>query len=219
LVWERLIRLHKDIELLFDSKLDRVMIDDPVGVEGFEDSCWESHEIRKCHVQKIDRRDESKLWLMHVNIFPVTRSGSPILGFDIVSGKNKITGAFFDYSPVREDDPMLSHFRETAKELKWNKPRDLPEWASKIFSDSMIAVGNINTDEEIEQLTRVCYDLTKFYVDNVEGPISSADYTDRQNMYCAMQKMNPHLHRSMLSMGFTEEEKNRYIERVLFEEI
>jgi hypothetical protein len=38
------------------------------------------------------------------------------------------------------------------------------------------------------------------------------------NKYCENQKMNPHLHRSILAMGISEEAKERYVNNVLFEE-
>jgi hypothetical protein len=39
------------------------------------------------------------------------------------------------------------------------------------------------------------------------------------NKYCENQKMNPHLHRSILAMGISEEDKDEYVNNVLFEEI
>jgi hypothetical protein len=39
------------------------------------------------------------------------------------------------------------------------------------------------------------------------------------NKYCENQKMNPHLHRSILAMGISEADKDAYVNSVLFEEI
>ena len=44
-------------------------------------------------------------------------------------------------------------------------------------------------------------------------------YKEKQNIYCRNQKLNPHLHRSILAMGISEENKDRYVNKVLFEEI
>jgi hypothetical protein len=112
--------------------------------------------------------------------------------------------------------------RDTVKDLSWSKPRDLPDWAQEIFSDSMIAAGNLRTEEEIEQLTSACLHLVEYYVTNmsknlyVTNPLA---IRERHNLYCRNQKLNPHLHRSILSMGISEKDKNEYVDRVLFEEI
>jgi hypothetical protein len=42
---------------------------------------------------------------------------------------------------------------------------------------------------------------------------------EREIKYCENQKMNPHLHRSILAMGISEEDKDDYVNNVLFEEI
>jgi hypothetical protein len=42
---------------------------------------------------------------------------------------------------------------------------------------------------------------------------------ERQNKYCAKQKLNRMLHSSILAMGISEERKNQYVENVLFEEV
>ena len=57
--------------------------------------------------------------------------------------------------------------------------------------------------------------------DNLE---ENAFHTNRDtkpllNKYCINQKKNPHLHRSILAMGISEEGKDRYVNNVLFEEI
>lgn len=157
---------------------------------------------------------------MHINIFPRVDLNIPILGFDIVAGPNKITGSFFDFSPVSNDHRYSEHFKLATNNLSWNKPRELPEWASKIFSKDMIAVGNIRTKEEIEQLSSVCFALIEYYIKNLNSINSlTGNYKYQHNFYCQQQKLNPHLHRSILAMGISEEDKDRYVNRVLFEEI
>jgi hypothetical protein len=218
LVWNSLIDLSKQIEDIFDENFTRYTIKDDIPIEGWKNMYWKSDYVRKCHLNTIDNRETQKLWLMHINIFPIESSNSPILGFDIVAGQNKITGSFFDYSPV-DDHPMMNYFYNKVEALSWNKPRDLPGWAKQIFSNNMIAVGNIRTEEEINQLLHISLDLIRYYVENTGNDNISGNFKDKQNFYCSQQKLNPHLHRSILSMGIDEESKNRYINKVLFEEI
>jgi hypothetical protein len=48
---------------------------------------------------------------------------------------------------------------------------------------------------------------------------SGADYHMAQNKYCHWQKQNPHVVRSMVSMGVDEVKMKRFVEKVLFPEI
>jgi hypothetical protein len=218
-IWKPLIDLSENIKDIFDSNYTPYAIDEKISFDGWSDNFWNSETIRKCHLKIIDNRSTQKLWLMHINIFPNVNSNAPILGFDIVAGPNKITGTFFDFSPV-DDHDFMHYFQEQTAKLEWSKPRELPEWAKQIFSKNMIAAGNLRTEEEIDQLCEVCLNLIKYYVLNLEkDEITSNDYTEQHNFYCKQQKLNPHLHRSILAMGISEEDKNRYINRVLFEEI
>ncbi len=218
MVWNSLIELSKKIEQIFDDQFERYPITEDINFSGWKDTYWKSNHIRKCHLKTIDNRDTQKLWLMHINIFPNENLNTPILGFDIVAGQSKITGSFFDYSPV-DDHEYMNYFYDKVKDLEWNKPRELPDWAKIIFSDHMIAVGNIRTDEEIKQLSDTCLDLIQYYVKHLGQYDKLGGYKDKQNTYCKNQKLNPHLHRSILAMGISEENKDRYVNRVLFEEI
>lgn len=159
---------------------------------------------------------------MHVNVFPKPGIELPILGFDIVAGPKKVTGSFMDYSPLHgRPHPYTDFMAHKVKSLEWVKARELPPWAQEIFSENMIAVGNINTDEELEQFIKVTSCLLDYYLENIEQNAfkSDRDTTYLLNKYCTNQKMNPHLHRSISAMGISEEDKNRYVDNVLFEEI
>jgi len=220
LVWKPLIELSEKIEQLFDAHLTQYPITEPIDFVGWKDTYWKSDQIRKCHLKTIDNRDTQRLWLMHINIFPKTTSNIPILGFDIVAGQNKITGSFFDFSPVCDEHPFHDYFEHVVKDLEWNKPRELPDWANAIFSKNMIAVGNLRSSEEIQQLSDVSYHLIEYYLENAaKFEVNAGDFKPQQNFYCSQQKLNPHLHRSILAMGISEEDKDRYIEKVLFEEV
>jgi hypothetical protein len=190
LIWNHLIDLSSQIENLFDLHLIRRFPSESVNFEGWKDIIWTSEYIRKCHMQIIDKRETQKLWLMHINIFPIISSNIPILGFDIVSGANKITGSFFDFSPVCDKHEYHDHFANTVRDLSWNKPRDLPDWAKPIFSKNMIAVGNIKTQEEIQQLSNTCFDLINFYLTHLNKfEVINGDFKTQQNFYCSQQKI------------------------------
>ena len=73
----------------------------------------------------------------------------------------------------------------------------------------MLAVGNIKTDEELDQFIAVTTDLVDHYLDNIDTNAldSHRNIKPLLNKYCQNQKLNPHLHRSILAMGISEEDK------------
>jgi hypothetical protein len=224
-LWKRLNQYSDYIFNQFDEYFERW--DNPSYTEdmhfkGWTDTFWHSDEVYKAHLKTIVPEDGKGLWLMHVNVFPDPSVELPILGFDIVAGPKKITGSFMDYSPLHGfPHPYHDHMERTVKGLEWNKPRELPPWAKEIFSEDMLAVGNINTDEELNQFIEVTSHLVDHYLENLEANSFPArrDTLPILNRYCQNQKLNPHLHRSILAMGICEEDKDRYVNEVLFEEI
>lgn len=224
-LWNRLNKLANDIKEQFDAhfeRFDNPKYDEGLHFEGWTDLFWNSPVVSKAHLKTIEPADGKGLWLMHVNVFPSVGIELPILGFDIVAGPKKITGSFMDYSPLHGwPHPYSDYMEMSVKDLEWVKPRELPPWAKEIFSENMIAVGNINTEDELNQFIDVTMDLVKHYMDNIDENIINVGRDTRPilNKYCANQKQNPHLHRSILAMGISEEDKDRYVNDVLFEEI
>ena len=222
-LWNRLNEYASYIYEKFDNKFSRYHEHGMDGLEfkDWNDTFWCSDIVYKCHLKTIVPEDGKGLWLMHINIFPREGIELPILGFDIVAGPKKITGSFMDYSQLHgHPHPYLDYMEKRVKGLSWNKPRELPPWAKEIFSENMIAVGNINTEEELEQFIEVTSDLLNYYLDNLEANAfdSNRDTIQYLNKYCINQKKNPHLHRSILAMGISDEDKDRYVNDVLFEE-
>ena len=223
-LWDKLNNYAEWIGSRFDDSFERW--DNPKYTEqmhfsGWKDTFWKSDKISKAHLKTIQPENGKGLWLMHVNVFPNEGIEFPILGFDIVAGPKKITGSFMDYSPLEGFvHPYSDYMKEAVKDLEWVKARELPPWAKEIFSENMIAVGNINTDEELNQFIEVTTKLVDHYLDNLEftSPQTGRDTLPSLNKYCSNQKLNPHLHRSILAMGISEEDKNAYVNDVLFEE-
>ena len=60
---------------------------------------WRNDHVRRAHIDVVDARESKGLWMMHVCVFPVIQNDGPIYGFDVIAGKNKMTGAFHDFSP------------------------------------------------------------------------------------------------------------------------
>lgn len=212
------------IKILFDANFTKVSnVKHVHRFDGWTDLFWEkSPHVSKCHLKIIDNLEDRKLWLLHINIFPAAGYDLPILGCDIVAGPSKISGGFFDFSPMidRKHHPMLMHFEEKTKDVSWKKPRELPDWATEIFSKNMVAVGNIR-NEEVQQFMDVTYGLIEYYVKNMKQHAKPTILSTKDilNKYCINQKKNDKLHKSILAMGIPEDKKDQYVNQVLFEEI
>jgi hypothetical protein len=124
---------------------------------------WTSKNFRRAHIEIVDASATKKMWVMHMCIFPHYNCPDPIFGFDIVCGQNKITGAFHDFSKVG-DSFLYEWYQTKMSKLTWSKPRQLPEWALEIFSPNMLAAGNIQTQEELDQLKQTVIDNLNFYL-------------------------------------------------------
>jgi hypothetical protein len=115
---------------------------------------------------------------------------------------------------------MYLWFKAKVNGLEWNKPRELPEWARQIFSPAMVAAGNLQEETEIDQLCETAKTTLDFYLKNVGySQQSGFDFHMAQNRYCHWQKQNPHVVRSMVSMGIEESVIRRFVNEILFPEV
>lgn len=184
---------------------------------------WENHvyyseTYRRAHIEIVDKTESHGIYILHATVFPHADDDTPIWGFDTVCGKNKITGAFHDFSLVSNQHDMHDWFANEVKDITWNKKRELPEWASNIFSPSMVAAGNLTESSEIDQFVSLGLKTLEYYVSNVNRK-GTVDSKDRQNFYCINQKKNPHVYRSMIAMGVPEPVIRDFVDEVLFPEI
>lgn len=222
-VWETLIEIEKYFEQKFYETGS--IVHEP-GMErfnqpGWVNKVWVSSRYRRAHIDVVDARDSRGLWMMHCCIFPHFHNPAPIFGFDVIAGKNKITGCFYDFSPAGDDEhPLLDWFSEEALKLQWNKTRKLPDWAERIFSGSMIAAGNVQKEEELDQI----FEIAKKGIDCYLSVVAETNQTvkstlEAQNYYAQNQKQNPHTPRVMASLGLNEEDVRIFIQDCLFPEV
>lgn len=222
-VWDTLIEIEKYFEQRFYETGS--VIQEP-GMErfnqpGWVNKVWCSSQYRRAHIDVVDARETKGLWMMHCCIFPHVHNPAPIFGFDVIAGRNKITGCFMDYSPAGDDEhPMIDWFAEEAQKLQWNRTRKLPDWAERIFTPCMIAAGNVQKEEELAQIFAIAKKGVDHYLSTVGETNKTARSTvDAQNFYCENQKMNPHTPRVMASLGLNEDDVAVFIQHCLFPEI
>ena len=219
IIWSKIENLSNTLENIIQSQPDCSSED--VGEKyGWKNTIYQNMRFRRAHIEIVDNRDSHGIYILHTTVFPHYNDSSPIWGFDAICGKNKITGAFHDFS--NGGDPnhtMMQWFKRKTSDLTWDKPRELPEWARHIFSPSMIAVGNLQDEEEVDLLCYLAETSLRYYVKNVGlTQESGADYHMAQNRYCYYQKQNPQVIKSMVAMGVPEMTIKGFVEEILFPE-
>ena len=225
IIWDRLIECKDEIINIFDASATEY--EEP-GLDHFNNDLWvnrvwRNDDVRRAHIDVVDARATKGLWMMHVCVFPVLTNGGPIYGFDVIAGKNKMTGAFHDFSASADiDNPMIARYKEAVADFIPTKQRQLPEWATNIFSDKMLAAGNVSTEEEAVAIIELAQDNLRAYFDEIgefTGEYSSDIVTACQNYYCHNQQQNPHTPRTMKSLGLNEADVDRFCTDMLFPKI
>jgi hypothetical protein len=225
IIWKSLIDLQNHFIEEFSSSGTEVQ--EP-GMEqfnkpGWVNRVWTSHDYRRAHVDVVDMREEKKMWMMHVCVFPHVYSDAPIYGFDVIAGANKMTGAFHDFSATTNmEHPMIDWFGEVASALSWKRERELPPWAKAIFTDHMIAAGMVKEPVEIAQITGTAMETLSYYLKEVgkhNGYSSSELGIAAQNNYAHYQKQNPHTPNVMKSLGIDSDDVDLFIQKCLFPEL
>ena len=222
MIWERLVKLEKEIIEVLDKHL--VEYNEP-GMDrfnkpGWTNRTWSNMSIRRAHVDVVDARESKGLWMAHICLFPMLENGGPIYGFDVIAGKKKVTGCFHDFSPLLlKEHPLTKYFIEENKWFKPSKVRELPDWAKAIFSKGMIAAGNITEERELNQICTLAVSNLNTYIDKI-GQFNSdskkEDVIRAQNFYCEHQQQNPHTPRTMKSLGLPEDDIKLFCADILF---
>jgi hypothetical protein len=225
-LWNHLIQCQNDIIDIFNDQA--VEFDEP-GLAHFNSDTWvnrvwHNDSVRRAHIDVVDARDTKGLWMMHVCVFPVLNNNGPIYGFDVIAGKNKMTGAFHDFSASSggEDHPMIDGYKEAVAEFIPSKQRQLPEWATNIFTDKMLAAGNVRTEEEAVAIIDLALDNLRAYFDEIgefDGYGNRDETIAAQNYYCHNQQQNPHTPRTMKSLGLDEADVDKFCTDMLFPKI
>ena len=225
-IWDRLIECKDEIINIFEERATE--FDEP-GLAHFNNDLWinrvwRNDHVRRAHIDVVDARDTKGLWMMHVCVFPVLNNDGPIYGFDVIAGKNKMTGAFHDFSASSGgiDHPMIEGYKEAVADFIPKKQRQLPEWATNIFTDKMLAAGNVSTEEEAVAIIELAQNNLRAYFDEIGEFTGNADAvatTSAQNYYCHNQQQNPHTPRTMKSLGLDEADVDRFCTDMLFPKI
>ena len=226
-IWGKLIECQNEIIGIFNENAEE--IEEP-GLSKFNqpdngwiNRVWSNDSVRRAHIDVVDARESKGLWMMHVCCFPVLHNDAPIYGFDVIAGKNKMTGAFHDFSPSATiDHPMIDGYKESVEEFIPKKQRELPEWARNIFTDKMLAAGNVNTEEEAVAIIEIALANLRAWFEEVPQFNGFGDRSlvaASQDYYCHNQQQNPHTANVMKSLGLPEEDVEVFCRDMLFPKI
>jgi hypothetical protein len=226
IIWDRLIECKDEIINIFNASATEYQ---ELGLDHFNNDLWvnrvwHNDDVRRAHIDVVDARDSKGLWMMHVCVFPVLNNNGPIYGFDVIAGKNKMTGAFHDFSASSggTNHPMIDGYKEAVADFIPKKQRQLPEWATNIFTDKMLAAGNVSTEEEAVAIIELAQDNLRAYFDEIGEFTGTADTVATiaaQNYYCHNQQQNPHTPRTMKSLGLDEADVDKFCTDMLFPKI
>jgi phycocyanobilin:ferredoxin oxidoreductase len=220
IIWDKMIACEQEIIRRCAAQGEE-QFDDPEF--DWLNKVYSGKHFRRAHIDSVDARETRGLYMTHICVFPSYDNTAPIYGFDIICGKNKVTGAFHDFSPTVDwEHPMVSLFGDIVQDLEWKKKRQLPDWAQAIFSPHMVAASNINTVEEMDQVVSMALDNLDTYFAELESYTTSSTDTalirEKQNRYCYYQKQNPHTPKVMESLGLPSDEVRKFIDECLFPE-
>lgn len=228
-LWDKLVTCQNNIIDMFDNYgtefaeegLDYFNQPD----NGWINRVWHNDNIRRAHIDVVDARESKGLWMMHVCIFPQLHNNGPIYGFDVIAGKNKMTGAFHDFSPLGGPNGdgvnhnMVEWFEDMVQDYVPSKKRELPEWALNIFSGSMVAAGNVSDLREADTIINLAQNTLKVYLEVIGDHNNSGEPSmvlEGQNWYCHNQQQNPHTPKVMKSLGLNEADVERFCTDMLF---
>jgi len=226
-IWDKLIECQNEIINTFNEYAEEIQEE---GLDAFNqpnngwiNRVWANDSVRRAHIDVVDARDSKGLWMMHVCVFPQLNNDAPIYGFDVIAGKNKMTGAFHDFSASATiDHPMIQGYFDSVEDFIPEKKRELPEWARNIFTEKMLAAGNVKTEEEAVAIIEIALNNLKSYFQEVgeyNGFGDTSLVVAAQNYYCHNQQQNPHTPRTMKSLGLDEEQVDLFCRDMLFPKI
>jgi phycocyanobilin:ferredoxin oxidoreductase len=185
-----------------------------------ENRCFQAPQFRKLHLELA--QVGSNLDILHCVMFPQPEYALPMFGADIVGGKNGISAAIADLSPLNEQRILPDTYSQALAALpqhEFSQPRDLPDWAD-IFSDFCFFVRPGNTQEEQWFLERVTGFLTVHCELAVKAQSVTAQEKEEivaaQDYYCDKQQQNDKTRR-VLEKAFGTEWAERYMTTVLFD--
>ncbi len=173
---------------------------------------------RRLHVEFFAIPGE--IGVVHLCGFPDPAHALPILGFDIIAGRERATGCFLDLSPTvaaatRATDAWARDLAPLRGTL--GQARPLPDWAAAIFSPHAVAVRPRSAAEVAAGLALGEATLARMLHAPPPPATDAGPMRDAQARYVAAQRRNERTRR-MLAGCVGETLADRFIAECLFPE-
>lgn len=172
-----------------------------------EDFGWENYRFNstKYRLAHVEIFNQNKFSVVHCCVFPHISDPSPIFGFDVIAGENKITGVFMDLSQtVLESKPFT--------DIQINRTRERPVWGS-IFSEDWLACRP--TQEEMTSIGNEAVRVLTEYLKTLGGVGLVSEIKPAQNRYCFNQQKNEHTRKALVAL-LGEDGAERFMSEILF---
>ena len=216
-MWDEFIELSESLSILFEGHFGAPKTVPFLEHPDHTNLCYESKKLDLGHISIIDKRHtKNPMWMMHVAAYANINYPMPVYGFDVVCGKNKVTGVFHDISPTLElGSSTEKFFKYMTNPLTFQKNRELPPWAKSIFSPHMIAVGNPNKHER-KTLTYLGRTMLNEWINELQNSITPSDsevciaYSSKLSDYCHGQLENTNSKNVMSALGMEEDYVNTF---------
>lgn len=217
MIWDHFIELEGYMSTMMEGfcGLPRSQAGHPNHINKF----YKSNKVDLAHISVIDMREEKKMWMMHVACYARPNYPMPIYGFDVICGKNKVTGCFHDMSPTVSHLVASSAeyaFKKTVAPFVPKRERELPQWAKEIFSGSMVVAGATDEPKEIDNLCHMGRENMFSWFSEVDAkepnhmPNIVQTYNNALTKYCDNQLKNTNSKNVMVSLGLEEEYVTRF---------
>ena len=206
MIWDEFIDFSEYAKIMMEGHCGRPTIT----TNGpHTDIRYTSKKTDLANISIIDCRDTKKMWMMHIACFSKDNYPMPIYGFDIICGKNKITGCFHDMSPVSSNYSQASQdFILNVTPYIPKRTRELPTWAKEIFSDHMVVAGATDDPKEIKNLVHMGKENLHAWFKELDTLMNTTvdwvhlkDYKSNRSKYCQNQLENTNSKNVMISLG------------------
>ncbi|NEP19585.1 MAG: phycocyanobilin:ferredoxin oxidoreductase, partial [Leptolyngbya sp. SIO4C1] len=160
-----------------------------------ENRCYQTAQFRKLHLElaKVGRH----LDILHCVMFPHANFHLPIFGVDVVAGREFISAAIVDLSPVSPNHTLPAEYERSLQQLpvrNFAEPRKLPAWGT-IFSKFCLFVRPATPAEETAFLSQAIQYLSihcqlAVQARTVVSNQAQAAILAGQQQYCLQQRKN-----------------------------
>lgn len=218
MIWDEFIDFSEYAQIMMEGHCGKpsVTINGP-----HTDIRFSSKKTDLANISIIDCRETKKMWMMHVACFSKDDYPMPIYGFDIICGKNKVTGCFHDMSPTSLNYSQASQdFITNVTPYIPKRTRELPPWAKEIFSDHMVVAGATDDSKEIKNLVHMGKENLHAWFKELDTLMNTTvdwvhlkNYKENRTKYCKNQLENTNSKNVMIALGLEEDYVNQFKKR------